>query len=107
MKEIMKRRVVITGMEIASSIGCGLSTFWKSATEGRSGIQRIQAYDPSQYPTQIAGEITQFPAAELPEEYTNSKRYPRVAQYAIYCAQHAIQQSGLTPAELQNAGTYI
>lgn len=103
----MKRRVVITGMEIASSIGCGILPFWQAAIEGNSGIKRIQTYDPSPYPTQIAGEITDFPVAELPEEYTKSKRYPRVAQYAIYCAQRAIQQAGLTATELHQAGTYI
>lgn len=103
----MKRRVVITGMEIASSIGCGLLPFWQAATEGRSGVRRIQSYDPSPYSTQIAGEIPHFPLIELPEEYANPKRYPRVTQYAIYCAGNAIRQAGLTAKELQQAGTYL
>ncbi|MDA9271787.1 beta-ketoacyl-[acyl-carrier-protein] synthase family protein [bacterium] len=102
----MKKRVVITGMEITSSLGSGLDAFWKAATRGECGIKRIQSYDPSPYPTQIAGEITDFSLAHLPA-FDKPKRYPRVAQYALFCAHHAIERSGLTAAELSNAGTYI
>ncbi|STY31625.1 3-oxoacyl-ACP synthase [Legionella wadsworthii] len=102
----MKKRVVITGMEITSSIGTGLEKFWEAATQGQCGIKRIQSYDPSLYPTQIAGEITDFSLASLPELNKN-KRYPRVAQFALYCTHHAIEQAGLTPYELCKAGTFI
>lgn len=102
----MKKRVVITGMEISSSIGTGISKFWQAAAEGRCGIQRIVSYDPSPYTTQIAGEITDLNLDDLPE-FNKSKRYPRVAQYALYCAHYAIQQAGLGPEELDKAGTYL
>lgn len=102
----MKKRVVITGMDITSSIGSGLEAFWQNASNGACGIKRIQAYDPSPYPTQIGGEITDLNLDHLPE-FNKSKRYPRVAQYALYCAHHAIERAGLSPAELCNAGTYI
>ncbi|WP_133130661.1 beta-ketoacyl-[acyl-carrier-protein] synthase family protein [Legionella yabuuchiae] len=102
----MKKRVVITSMEITSSIGCGLENFWHAAVNGTCGIKRIQAYDPSPYTTQIAGEIRDLNLDNLPE-FNKPKRYPRVAQYALYCAHHAIKRAGLTAQELQNAGTYI
>lgn len=102
----MKKRVVITGMEIISSIGNELEAFWQAAVKGQCGIKRIQSYDPTPYPTQIAGEITDLSLAHLPE-FDKSKRYPRVAQYALYCAHHAIERSGLTTVELAKAGTYI
>lgn len=102
----MKKRVVITGMDIASSIGNGLDAFWQAAINGTCGIKRIQSYDPSPYPTQIAGEITDLCLAHLPE-FDKGKRYPRVAQYALYCSHHAIERAGLTAAELSTAGTFI
>lgn len=102
----MKKRVVITGMDITSSIGSGLEAFWSAAITGACGIQRIQSYDPSPYPTQIAGEITDLCLDHLPE-FNKPKRYPRVAQYALYCAHHAIERAGLTANELSTAGTYI
>ena len=102
----MKKRVVITGMDITSSIGSGLEAFWQAASNGVCGIKRIQSYDPSPYPTQIAGEVTELSLAHLPE-FDKRKRYPKVAQYALYCAHHAIERAGLTPDELKFAGTYI
>ncbi|KTC64655.1 3-oxoacyl-ACP synthase (plasmid) [Legionella adelaidensis] len=102
----MKKRVVVTGMEISSSIGSGLEKFWENAVAGNCGIKRIQSYDPSPYTTQIAGEITDLSLTHLPE-FDKHKRYPRAAQYSLYCAHHAIERAGLTSQELQNAGVYI
>ena len=102
----MKKRVVITGMEIASSLGTGIEKFWQAASQGLCGIKRIESYDPSPYTTQIAGELSDFNLNHLPE-FNKNKRYPKAAQYALYCAHHAIEQAGLTAAELSQAGTYI
>lgn len=102
----MKKRVVITGMDITSSIGSGLEAFWDAAKNGRCGIQPIQHYDPTPYTTQIAGEINDFSLAQIPE-FNKSKRFPRVVQYALYCAHHAILRAGLSATELRTAGTYI
>lgn len=102
----MKKRVVITGMDITSSIGCGLDKFWQAAVNGSCGIQRIQSYDPSPYPTQIAGEIKDLCLDDLPE-FNRSKRYPRVAQYALFCAHHALMQAQLSPEDRSKTGTFI
>lgn len=102
----MKKRVVITGMEIVSSIGCGITAFWEAASKGACGIKRIQCYDPTPYTTQIAGEILDFSLEHLPE-FNKPKRYPRAAQFALFCAHSAITQAGLSRAELSGAGTYI
>lgn len=102
----MKKRVVITGMDIVSSIGNGLETFWAAAVNGQSGIKPIQHFDASPYPTQIAGQITDFSLESLPA-FDNKKRYPRATQYALFCAHHAIRRAGLAPKEMMNAGTFI
>ena len=102
----MKKRVVITGMEIISSVGTGIEQFWQAASEGQSGIRRIQAYDPTPYTTQIGGEIRDLCLDHLPE-FNKSKRYPKAAQYALYCAYHALKNAGLENKDLQEAGTYI
>lgn len=102
----MKRRVVVTGMDIVSSTGVGLDNFWQAVIQGKSGIKRIQSYDSSAYTTQIAGEVTDFSMDSLPE-FANPKRYTRAVQYALFCAHHAILQAGLSKEELQKAGTFI
>ena len=101
----MKKRVVITGMEIVSSIGSGLEAFWQAAIKGQSGIRRIQNFDPTPYPTQIGGEIIDFPVDSLPN--AADKRYPKATQFALYCASHALSQAGLSSSERQNMGTFI
>ncbi|WP_338515961.1 beta-ketoacyl-[acyl-carrier-protein] synthase family protein [Candidatus Legionella polyplacis] len=102
----MKKRVVVTGMEIISSIGIGIESFWKSAIKGKSGINRIKNYDPTPYPTQIAGEIQDLPTINIPK-FKNKKYYPKVTKYAIYCTQQAIKTSNLTTKELNRAGIFI
>jgi 3-oxoacyl-[acyl-carrier-protein] synthase II len=102
----MKKRVVITGMDIASSIGNGLEAFWHAASRSQCGIDRIQSYDPSPYTTQIAGEINDLCLKHLPH-FDKQRRFPRVAQYALYCTHHALERSGLTPDERRHAGTFI
>ena len=101
----MKKRVVITGMEITSSIGTGLEAFWSAAQAGHCGIKTITCFDPSPFPTQIAGEVTGLSLEHLPE--FNKNRYTKVAQYGLYCAHHAIKRAGLTASELTQAGTFI
>ncbi len=101
-----KHRVVVTGMEIVSSIGSGIETFWKATSQGSCGIRRIQAYDPTPYPTQVAGEISSLSLDHLPE-FNKSKRYPKVARYALFCSHSAIEQAKLQPTHLSGAGTYI
>lgn len=102
----MKKRVVITGMEITSSIGTGLEQFWQAAVAGHSGIRRIERYDPTPYTTQMAGEIRDLCLDHLPE-FNKAKRYPKAAQYALYCTHQALQQSGLASEALRNTGTFI
>lgn len=101
----MKKRVVITGMEITSSIGTGLEAFWSAAQAGTCGIKKITCFDPTPFTTQIAGEITGFSLESLPE--FSKSRYTKVAQYALYCAHHAVARAGLSALELAEAGTFI
>jgi 3-oxoacyl-[acyl-carrier-protein] synthase II len=101
-----KHRVVVTGMEILSSIGVGLKPFWQAAVQGKCGIRKIQAYDPSPYTTQIGGEIPEYTLDQVIESH-KIKRYPKVAQFALYCAHHAIVQAHLSSDLLMGAGTFI
>jgi len=55
-----KRRVVVTGMGIVSPVGSKLERAWDNIREGRSGIRRIDVFDPAGFSTQIAGQVTDF-----------------------------------------------
>jgi 3-oxoacyl-[acyl-carrier-protein] synthase II len=49
--------VVITGLGSVAPNGVGKDNFWNALCEGKSGIRRIRRFDPSEYSSQIAGEI--------------------------------------------------
>jgi len=91
-----KRRVVITGIGVISSIGIGKEAFWESLRQGRSGISRIQSFDASHLTTQFAGEVRNFD----PLVYIDRKsvrRMDRTSQFAVACAKMAVQDAGLDP----------
>lgn len=54
----LRRRVVITGMGIASPLGCGVSHVWKKLLAGESGITRLPQTDEfKKIPCKIAGVV--------------------------------------------------
>ncbi|OPX32794.1 MAG: beta-ketoacyl-[acyl-carrier-protein] synthase II [Candidatus Latescibacteria bacterium 4484_181] len=88
------RRVVITGLGVLAPNGSDLSEFWNSLSKGRSGITKITRFDPSDYPSQIAGEVKGFdPAASLGKR--EAKRMDLFTQYAVHTALAAVADAGL------------
>ena len=88
------RRVVVTGMGVVSPFGVGIEAFWDGLTHGRSGVRRITRFDPSPYPSQIAGEVPDFDAsAHLPRR--DIVRTDVFIHYALISAQAALADSGV------------
>lgn len=56
----MKRRIVITGVGVVSSIGIGRDDFWSALIKGESGISRISSFDTSDFSNHYGGEIKNF-----------------------------------------------
>jgi 3-oxoacyl-[acyl-carrier-protein] synthase II len=91
----MERRVVVTGMGVVSALGNDLETFWNQLIAGQCGIDRITAFDPSAYDTQIAGEVKNFnpgPAFPSAKEIRRTDRY---SQFGVHAAWQALRDSGL------------
>ena len=88
------RRVVITGLGVIAPNGIGKEAFWKATTEGKSGIGRITRFDPSEFPTQIAGEINDFDPTEF-MEVKEARRIDRFSQLGIAASAMAVQDAGL------------
>ncbi len=91
-----KRRVVITGIGVVSSIGIGKNAFWEALCQGRSGISRITSFDPSHLSTQIAGEVKNFDPL-LFIDRKSLRRMDRTSQFAVACAKMAVEDAGLDP----------
>src|SRR5580704_1351576 len=94
MRRILDRRVVVTGVGLVTPLGTGVEKNWEALMAGRSGIGLIQSFDPSDFPTKIAGEVRDF----NPEDWIEKKEIKRMdpfIQYAMATAEQAMVQSGL------------
>src|SRR3989338_5143357 len=90
----MKRRVVITGLGVVSSIGIGRRPFWEALLAGRSGIRKIQYIDTTDYPTHYGGEVQDFdPLKFMPE--TVARRLGRGSQFALAATRMALEDANL------------
>lgn len=89
----MKKRVVITGIGAVTPIGTGKEEFWNSLMEGKSGIRRITRFDPTEYATQIAGEIDSFDVTQYGVDKKEARRMDRSTQLALAAAKLAVDDA--------------
>lgn len=93
----MDRKVVVTGMNVISALGLNIDANWEKLIQGRSGVQRISLFDPSDLQTQIAAEVpVEF--EDLSREYIrkrSARQMTRVTQFCFTCAKVAVEKSGI------------
>jgi 3-oxoacyl-[acyl-carrier-protein] synthase II len=90
----MKRRVVITGLGTINPLGNNVESTWKSAKEGKNGIDYIKRFDTQNIDVKIAGEVKDFDFLE----YFGKKqirRIDRFTQLAVIASDEAIEDSKL------------
>ncbi|MHB9133005.1 MAG: beta-ketoacyl-ACP synthase II [Armatimonadota bacterium] len=90
------RRAVITGIGPVTPIGIGKEAFWTGLCAGESAVDRITAFDPSPFRTQVAAEVRNFHADDFIDA-KRLKRLDRYSQFAIAAAQLAMQDAKLDP----------
>ena len=95
------RRVVITGMGLISTLGNNKDTTWKNLIDCKSGIKKVNHFDVSDLPCQIAGYLSNNPEDK---DYFNNpemidtkdiKRNDRFIQYGLVAAKMAVEDAGL------------
>lgn len=90
----MKRRVVVTGMGIVSSLSSQLDQFWSKLIAGESGIHEIKILDHSRFKVKFAADVHDW----APDKYIDSKeqkRLDRFSQFGMVAGIDAVTQSGL------------
>lgn len=110
------RRVVVTGMGMVSPLASGVETTWERLLAGKSGAGKIQHFDASHLPAQIACEIPLGDGSDgtfnaddwlAPKE---QRKVDRFITYAIAASQQAVEDAGWTPDEeheLERTGVLI
>lgn len=102
----MKRRVVITGLGIISSIGIGKDAFWDNLIAGKSGISEVTAFDTSKHATHLGGEVKNF----KPEDFISKNRIKltgRASQLAIAATKLALKDAGLDEKSISDLRTSV
>lgn len=94
------KRVVITGMGIVSPVGCGIEHAWKNIVAGRSGVRKIEDFDASELPCQIAGVPVRGTDAGMfnPDtvvEPREQRKMDKCILYAVVAADEAVRDAGL------------
>lgn len=105
----MKRRVVITGLGVITSLGESAQAMWEKLLAGTSGITPVQRWDTTGYPTRIGGECFGFDPKAHGIDSREVKRLDRFAQFAIAAAKGAVADAGLDVSSLERdrAGVLI
>ena len=89
-----RHRVVVTGLGAITPVGKTVQEFWESVVAGRSGVRRLQCFDPTNFTCQIAAEVLDFD----PQEYMpakEAKKTDRFVHFAVVSSEEAVKDSKL------------
>jgi 3-oxoacyl-[acyl-carrier-protein] synthase II len=87
-------RALITGVGAITPLGSGVENFWDAALHGKSGIAEITLFDPSPFPSQIAGECSDFDPTDFMSKKA-ARRMDRYAQLGIAAGIEAAESAGI------------
>src|SRR5262249_22276631 len=94
-RDLMHRRVAITGTGVLCPLGRDLNTVWTAAMDGRSAVAPLTLTNPANE------ETLTIPAAKVPEDLcvtlpkTLTLMTDRFARFAVQAAGDAVLQAGL------------
>jgi len=86
---------LITGTGAVTPLGVGTENFWDAALHGKSGIGEITLFDPSPFPSHIAGECSDFDPMDFMSK-KEARRMDRYAQLGIAAGVQAAESAGIT-----------
>jgi len=91
----MKKRIVVTGMGVITSLGNNRDTYWANLSAGQNGIGPVTKFEINeQYGSRIASEVKDFNI----ENYISAKQARRIdlfTQYGLAASMDAISDAGL------------
>src|ERR1700730_1652543 len=87
-----RRRVVVTGIGLVSSLGIGTEANWTAIQAGQSGVGSITKFDAAQFATKIAGEVRGFDPLHFVDK-KDVKKMDVFIHYAIAATQFAMDDT--------------
>jgi 3-oxoacyl-[acyl-carrier-protein] synthase II len=99
-------QVAITGMGCVTPLGLNVEDYWQALCAGKSGAGPITQFDPTDYPTRIAGEVKDFDPADFMDRKA-ARRLDRFLQFAIASAGMALEHSSFPLNESNRDGVAV
>ncbi|MFI2643380.1 ketosynthase chain-length factor [Streptomyces sp. NPDC018610] len=99
----MTTPTVVTGLGVAAPNGLGTDEYWKATLAGQSGLGPVTRFDAAQYPSRIAGEVSDYVA----EEHIPSRLMPQtdhMTRLALTAADWALRDAGIDTSVLPEYG---
>ncbi|MDD4956192.1 MAG: beta-ketoacyl-ACP synthase II [Candidatus Omnitrophica bacterium] len=103
-----KRRVVLTGTGAVTPVGNNVKDAWYAMVNGKTGVARLTAFDPTPFNSQVAAEVKGFdPTLFISPK--QEKRLDPFVKFAIAAAKMAVDDSGIEVSKIntERAGVYI
>ena len=104
----MKRRVVVTGMGVVTSLGHQVSEVWTRVCNGESGIGPLTRFDTTAFRVRFGGEVANWSITGYVEP-REEKKLDRFTQFAIAAGTDAVNNSGIdfTKEDLFRCGVMV
>ncbi|HZK81918.1 MAG TPA: beta-ketoacyl-ACP synthase II, partial [Humisphaera sp.] len=97
-----RRRVVVTGLGVVTSLGETHEAMWEALCAGKSGITVIRRWNTEKYPVKIGGECLTFDidnykdrAAKFTEDRLTPRRIDRFGLFGIAASISAVEDANL------------
>ncbi|MDD4017363.1 MAG: beta-ketoacyl-[acyl-carrier-protein] synthase family protein [Kiritimatiellae bacterium] len=97
------RRAVVTGIGVVAANGIGVSDFWRTMTEGQSGVGPITLFDASKFPNRIAAEVKGFDPKIHLSPSVKWKRMGRHTHFALAALDMALADAAVGDAMADSA----
>jgi 3-oxoacyl-[acyl-carrier-protein] synthase II len=92
-------RVVVTGMGVASPLGCSVDSFWEGLLTGRSGVVPVTEGEFGGLRTRIGARLAGYDESAY-FDAKEARRMSRSSQMAVAATTQAVAQAGLTPQQV-------
>lgn len=105
-----RRKVVITGCGVLTTIGDSLEEFWLNLCQGNNGYGPLSCIDTSGYNTKVGGQIKNFkPEQHIPDFQEKKDYLGKTSQFAISASYLALKDAGISLELLTglNAGVVV
>ena len=89
-----RKRVVVTGIGTVTNYGDGVESFWENLLAGQSGIDAVESFDTTDYPSKIGSECLHFDP-NLYMDPKEARRNDRYTQLAVAASRLALKDASL------------